>query len=1112
MSEESIFTNALARTDPAERRAYLDEVCGEDSTLRRDVEALLALHEADNGFLQRPAPEQLAGRGKPATEALTPDAGRPAPVAELESPPEERTAAGDELAFLAPPAANGQLGRLGHYQVHAVIGKGGFGIVLRAFDERLHRIVAIKVLSPAYAASAEARKRFIREARAAAAVKNEHVVGIYEVQEDAQPPYLVMECIDGISLEDKIKKHGSLGVKEILRVGMQVAEGLAAAHKQGKIHRDIKPANILLENGVERVKITDFGLARAVDDASVTLSGTVAGTPMYMSPEQAEGAPIDHRSDLFSLGTVMYAMCTGHAPFRAGSTHAVLKRVIDASPRPIHEVNSEIPDWLEAMVAKLHAKKADDRFQTAAEVAELLGQHLAHLQQPGIVPNPPITAVPRPYDSPQPHGDTPGDEEEAAFAVQLMPRDIVDVLLVVISWLLWLLPALLCGGLAALADFGEWSALAVLLGVFGWSLLLIGVFFFLGLRAAQRAIVSRRGIELVRDAGPATLIPWSRLRRMVEATRWEVFRRVWLWPGFPPRCSMMGTSALHHFRIEWDGGFYYFAPADPAAFRRAVARHQAHAIQREIEPAGSGDELDSEGVAAPTASRRRRSNLAIPILAGAFVVAAVMLWHSWSADGVVQIEINDPEIHVAVDDLEYVFEGTLRQELAAGTHALSVWRGPMKMDKPAVQFVVYSNEMTSFKIKWSRKSGGELLQVVQGNRLLFELVGQENVEGKIVPQPAGAPGWVSLFNGTDLTAWKVHPHQRTWRVEKGILMGGRPEGHLFSVRSDYEDFHLRFEAKVSDKAGAGIQLRSPYFTERYGPATGFYVPINSNLPRHFRRTGELVVNTVPYMGPSIPCKLGEPPPPDTWFTGEIILRGNRIVLKVDDFTSVDTVLLPPPFARGHLVLSTGEQANIVVQFRKIEIKELRPDPTPPAVELIPLARPDWDRDCWKRENNTLVCPEYPNDVSFLPFDVKLPKEYEVEAVIERLSGNEFIAFHMSAFDKWFQTVLDARPHEGGTGGLGPILGKLPRDGYAIKGMKLQNGVKHTVRWSIRNSTGIQITLDGLTLINYDAGHNDWLDGPRPKNGWPFFVEVHNKASYRIHSLRLKPVNEDPTPR
>jgi hypothetical protein len=266
------------------------------------------------------------------------------------------------------------------------IGEGAFGIVLRAFDEKLHRMVAIKVLVPAFANNATARKRFIREARAAAALKNQHVVSIYEVQEQADPPYLVMELIEGISLQDKLDKFGPMAVTEILRIGLQTAEGLAAAHKQGLVHRDIKPANVLLENGVERVKITDFGLARAVDDVSVTQSGTVAGTPLYMSPEQAEGLALDHRSDLFSLGTLLYVMCTGHPPFLARSTHAVLKRVIEDLPRPIRELNAELPEWLEALIAKLHAKDPGERFQTATEVAELLENHLAQTQRPDQAP------------------------------------------------------------------------------------------------------------------------------------------------------------------------------------------------------------------------------------------------------------------------------------------------------------------------------------------------------------------------------------------------------------------------------------------------------------------------------------------------------------------------------------------------------------------------------------------------------------------------------------------------------------------------------------------------------------------------------------------------------
>jgi serine/threonine-protein kinase len=194
--------------------------------------------------------------------------------------------------------------------------------------------------------------------------------------------------VAGCSLQDRLDRQGPLEVKEILRIGMQVASGLAAAHDQGLVHRDIKPANILLENGVERVKITDFGLARTIDDASLTASGLIAGTPQYMAPEQARGESVDHRSDLFSLGSVLYAMCTGHSPFRAETFMAVWRRLCIDTPRPIRQTNAEIPDWLAEIIERLHAKEPADRFQSAEEVAELLGRHLAHLQRPTVVPRP----------------------------------------------------------------------------------------------------------------------------------------------------------------------------------------------------------------------------------------------------------------------------------------------------------------------------------------------------------------------------------------------------------------------------------------------------------------------------------------------------------------------------------------------------------------------------------------------------------------------------------------------------------------------------------------------------------------------------------------------------
>ncbi len=292
-----------------------------------------------------------------------------------------------ELSFLQPSERPDMLGRLAHYEVIEVLGQGGFGVVLRAFDETLRRVVAIKVLRPSLAVTSPARKRFLREARAAASVRHENVVTIYAVQE-APIPYLVMECIEGHSLQEQLDQTGPLELKDVLQIGQQIASGLAAAHAKEFVHRDIKPANVMLEGGTGQVKITDFGLARTADDANVTQSGVIIGTPLYMSPEQALGGTIDQRSDLFSLGSVLYAACSGRAPFRAPSTLAVLKRLTEDTPRPIREIIPEVPEWFCAIVAKLQAKNPADRYATAIEVADLLARCLSDLKQHGALQSP----------------------------------------------------------------------------------------------------------------------------------------------------------------------------------------------------------------------------------------------------------------------------------------------------------------------------------------------------------------------------------------------------------------------------------------------------------------------------------------------------------------------------------------------------------------------------------------------------------------------------------------------------------------------------------------------------------------------------------------------------
>ncbi|MCA9057158.1 MAG: protein kinase [Planctomycetaceae bacterium] len=295
--------------------------------------------------------------------------------------------------LLSPPSHPEMLGRLGRYEVERLIGSGGMGVVFKAFDSELNRPVAIKLLAPYLASSGPARKRFSREARAAAAVVHQHVVPIHNVETERETPFIVMQFVSGESLQDRIDREGSLELCEILRIGMQVADGLSAAHQQGLVHRDIKPSNILLEEDVDRALISDFGLARAADDASLTRTGFHPGTPQYMSPEQASGQSVDARSDLFSFGSMLYTMCTGRPPFRAENSLSVMRRITDTEPIAIREVNPAIPDWLCSIIARLMDKQKSDRFQSAREVHVLLEACLSHIQQPSAKPLPVIPGL-----------------------------------------------------------------------------------------------------------------------------------------------------------------------------------------------------------------------------------------------------------------------------------------------------------------------------------------------------------------------------------------------------------------------------------------------------------------------------------------------------------------------------------------------------------------------------------------------------------------------------------------------------------------------------------------------------------------------------------------------
>lgn len=303
-------------------------------------------------------------------------------------------------ALLGPAQEEHELGRLGGYRVLKELGRGGMGVVFHAEDPLLQRPVALKALvCDVGAAASEARERFLREARAAAGLNDDHVVTIHEIGEDRGIPFLTMELLEGESLDRRLAREGRLPISETLRVGRETALGLAAAHAKGIVHRDIKPANLWLEtrsqgSGVRgqkdesadkrradrsatsrispaRVKILDFGLARSTSgDATLTRNGIVVGTPAYMAPEQARGDPLDSRCDLFSLGAVLYQSCTGQAPFVDKDAIATLMKVTTVQPPPPCAVAPEVSPPLSELIMMLLAKDPVDRPASAREVIQ----------------------------------------------------------------------------------------------------------------------------------------------------------------------------------------------------------------------------------------------------------------------------------------------------------------------------------------------------------------------------------------------------------------------------------------------------------------------------------------------------------------------------------------------------------------------------------------------------------------------------------------------------------------------------------------------------------------------------------------------------------------------
>lgn len=336
-----IFSSA-SEMDSAERGAYLREVCGDDTTLLSEVESLLAAGNDAGRFISEPVAGNFVSDFAEHVKALAPG------------------------------------NSIGHYTIEKAIGSGGMGEVYLATDTILGRKIALKTLPPSFASDPSFLRRFRNEAQAAANINHPNVATVYSVEECEGIQFLTMEYIDGKTL-DRLTPEGGLEIKTFLQWFEPIAHALAAAHKRGIIHRDIKPGNIMISaDGTP--KILDFGLAQIerslAGNASlakdITAPGQIIGTPSYMSPEQAEGADVDVRSDIFSFGTVMYEALTGKRPFRGATQGLIVKAVVHSDPDPIAKHRPDTPYILAKMVARCLQKSPGKRFQSMREIRSIL--------------------------------------------------------------------------------------------------------------------------------------------------------------------------------------------------------------------------------------------------------------------------------------------------------------------------------------------------------------------------------------------------------------------------------------------------------------------------------------------------------------------------------------------------------------------------------------------------------------------------------------------------------------------------------------------------------------------------------------------------------------------
>jgi len=911
------------------RCQQLVEVLKSDDTLVRIVseEPQAAGSGTRLGTKGKPAADPTLGP-PPADSETNP--GRPPSRSDLQAKAAPAAPAGADMKFdfLAPPQTADELGRLGDYRVLKVIGKGGMGVVFLAEDVHLQRSVALKVILPEIAQKPAARERFLREARASAKIEHDNIVAIYQVSEDRGVPFMAMPLLKGSSLEDFLRQRARkqpgapLDLKEILKIGRETARGLAAAHERGLIHRDIKPANLWLDASAGgRVKILDFGLARpAAEEGHLTQAGTIVGTPSYMAPEQAQGYKVDSRADLFSLGVVLYRLCTGTLPFTGANALDILMALAVHKPSPPNTINLNLPQELSDLVMKLLEKAPNQRLGSAQEVVKTIQAMEKVLR--GGVSMPELARIgpsgSQPFPIPLPPPPPDGGEPTLMAAPRVAPpraKPQRGMLLVAILLFVLIGGAVYLGlSIFAGKDKGKGSPAP-------------------GKETkAESSLTNSIGMKLVRiPAGKLVMgSPATEAGRNIDEDPHEVAIT---------RPFMMGVHEVtvgQYKAFVKDSGYRTEAETDGGAFRLGEGGVWTRDGRVYWQTPGF-DQTDDHPVVCVSwndaitfcdwLSKKEGKKYALPTEAQwEYACRANSQGPYCFGDDVKEL---DPYAWFGINSGMKPQKVGQKKPNAWGLHDMhgNAW------EWTADWFAFYQNGAqedppgpTSGVCRVAR--GGSWFNAPQHVRsavrksrnlpsdrdtnIGFRVVREADDAGPAPPTPVPipAPKWTPLFNNKNLAGWSIAGGGHgSWKVVNGTLTCTGQNGNLFSDR-DFDNFHLRIEAKING-GNSGLFFRT--IPKPTGPLEGYKVQIN-NTPGDSQKTGGLQA-----LAPVTDNLV----PPDVWFIMEVIAQGKRVRILVNGKQVVDYTETGNRRPKGRLGLQQPNNKTAVF-FGKIEIRELGP--------------------------------------------------------------------------------------------------------------------------------------------------------------------------------------------